>query len=169
MFVSPVVLISKSRAAIESGEYVYPIVAPFVRPGSAAYFTMLVFQDVSVYNAALLHMGADCFICSIIACIVFQTNIVGHRFSRLGHVSQAEKEPRRDFMKEIIEFAQLQLENEKYSLTFKEIKSFKVIISHSITQEFEQCFELLWSHIVCSNNDVCIESRFKYCGNAECM
>lgn len=99
--------------AIQSEEFLYPIYSPFEVSGGKSYYAILVYQLISIFNAALLHFGIDCFIHSVLASIVYQTEIVGHRFSRLGHFEGADGASRLNGMKDVVELIKLQFENEK--------------------------------------------------------
>lgn len=124
------------------GDYMYPIYVPFVIPGSATYYAILFYQQLTVYNTAFLHLGIDCFIYSLLASIVYQTEILGYRFSRLGHSEEPEGRTRLNYMKKIVELIKLQFENEKYGPIFNSAYVFKVKII-SFGQELEWHCEAL--------------------------
>lgn len=68
---------------------------------------------MTAWTTLFSHFGLDAILYSILMCIVYETQTLGYRFSRLGHTNDIKPKLRQDLMKDIIELVRLQLENEE--------------------------------------------------------
>lgn len=161
LFVSKLITVSKV------GEYVYPMYIPFVKPETNAYYAALAYQTLSAFNGLLSHMAADSIFFSMFAYVVYQTRIVGYRFSRLGNSRERKGNVRLDCMREIVELIQLKFEAEKYAFFMQEI----YCCSDSKNRIFKTSW---WYHEIfqyitlCADCSICDAVRFVYGGNVEC-
>lgn len=104
---------TKTIAAIQFGQFLHPIYLPFDTSGTYTRYFIIFYQNVTAWSTYFNHSGLDNTFYSILSCIVYQTKILGYRFSRLGHKDHLNPKSKIDCMKEIIELINLQLENEK--------------------------------------------------------
>lgn len=108
-----VFFVSLTITAISTDGLMYPTYTPVFVPGTISYYLIIVYQWIAGYTVLFSHIGIDCFLYSVFACVVYQTKIMGYRFSRLGHKNEFEAKNRCDYMKQIVELIGLQFENEK--------------------------------------------------------
>lgn len=150
---------------IQVGDYIYPIHTPFVIPGSPIYYAIIVYQNVTAINACLLHMATDCIMVSIFICIVYQTTVLGYRFSKLGNPKECKGQTHLNCMKKMIDLIKLQFKNEKYLVSYYKLE---IILKYFFPKGFERCSQIFQFGALHSNW-ICFNVCFNCNSNNKCM